>query len=313
MCVDFALASYTDEDIDYKAVIERVQKLNEYDRSLYGAYFTVLLAWPTDTLTPGHTSVGMSTTTAVKNLKKKWRASIHKTAAAEWKVSIRKTAAAESAESQSVYDRSLPHHQISVRKPNTHHLLAKGKGKDLQSFVHIGMFHATQSTLEEERHKFWTRTEVTEKLVTLEGKLQDDREMLVYTTKEKEVVYIIMSRRWPCQPSRGLNVSFFLGFTFAGPVAYNVKEKDRKTVPICVKDNSGPYPGYLINNLPNLQKREEEITAKLDQIAYLLKKRRYRQQLTPEDVSLYYSKFQTCINNLHQYLKMAFNRTLIHV
>ncbi|XP_030855686.1 sterile alpha motif domain-containing protein 9-like [Strongylocentrotus purpuratus] len=265
VCISFALSSFGHEDVDYVGIIRQVENLNGIDHSLYGAFFSMMLAWPRDDPKARSSDVGMTTLKAIMILREKWNNLLRMNS--------------DKRESQTGYDRSLPRHQTIARKPLTHFLLAKGEG--LQAFVHINMFHASQSTLEGERHRFWSREEVMERLMRLEGTIQD-RERIVYRTPAKEIIYIKLSARWHSQPSQE-KVSFYLGFNFLGPVAYDVWEKDRNSVPIQVKNYRQTYPEYLVGRLSRLQRKEEDIQATLDEIEYLSKKRRNRQQLTIDD------------------------------
>ncbi|XP_071476666.1 sterile alpha motif domain-containing protein 9-like [Diadema antillarum] len=273
VCVHFALASLGKKHTDFDTVSQMIADLNDFDRSLYGALFALLLAWPKDS---GHTTQGrnggISTEKAVINLREKWN----------------KMTGQTSTKRNDRNDRSLPRHQLVKRRPLTHFLLAKGEGFD--RFVHIFMFHATNSTLEEERYRFWSRKEVVEKLIRLEGTIQD-AERLVFRTPSNERIYIRISRPRPIQPSQE-KVTFFLGFNFAGPVAYDVTEKRKEFAPSQVREAPirEAYPGYLLGNLYNLYEKEEEIAEKLQDIDYKTRKRRNRQQLTAEERALVQSK-----------------------
>nr|XP_054758356.1 sterile alpha motif domain-containing protein 9-like [Lytechinus pictus] len=273
VCISFALSSLG-EDIDYDTVIRQVEKLNEVSNSLYGAFFTMMLAWPRGKLPAGYRSVKLSTEKAVVQLRGKWN-DLQRNDPQKRGI-------------QYAYDRSLPRHQTIVRKPLTHFLLTNREG--LQAFVHVNMFHASQSTLEGEKHRFWMRKEVTDRLIRLEGTILD-RERLVFRTPAKEQIYIKLSSRWQNQPSNE-RVTFYLGFNFAGPVAYDVSdsERDRNPIPVQVKDYRETFPGYLVGQLSQLQKKESDLVYKLEEIEYMSKKRRNRQQLTPEDKELMQTK-----------------------
>ncbi|XP_063958649.1 sterile alpha motif domain-containing protein 9-like [Lytechinus pictus] len=272
VCLSFALSSLDHEEVDYNGIIRQVQNLNEIDHSLYGAFFALMLAWPRDDPNARSSDVGMTTLKAIVILREKWDNLLRMNS--------------EKQSSQTRYDKSLPRSNIIVRKPLTQFLLAQGEG--LRAFVHINMFNATQSTLEGEKHRFWSREEVKERMLRLEGTIQD-RERIVYITPAKEIIYIRLSARWHCQPSQE-KVSFYLGFNFLGPVAYDVCEKDRKPVPILVKTHHQTYPGYLLGRLSNLERRKEGIQTTLDEIEYLSKKRRNRQKLTVDDLTLIRTK-----------------------
>ncbi|XP_072173147.1 sterile alpha motif domain-containing protein 9-like [Diadema setosum] len=274
VCVHFALASLGKKHTDFDTVSQMIADLNDFDRSLYGALFALLLAWPKDSgNTTQNTNGGISTEKAVINLREKWNKMI---------------SGQNSTKRNDGHDRSLPRHQLVKRRPLTHFLLAKGKG--FERFVHIFMFRATNSTLEEERYKFWSRKEVVEKLVRLEGTIQD-AERLVFRTPSNERIYIRISRPRPIQPSQE-KVTFFLGFNFAGPLAYDVTEKRKELAPNQVRETPirEAYPGYLLGSLNNLYEKEDEIIAKLEDIDYKTRKRRNRQQLTAEERTLVQSR-----------------------
>ncbi|XP_063958654.1 sterile alpha motif domain-containing protein 9-like [Lytechinus pictus] len=201
VCISFALSSLGCEDVDYDRTVKLVQKLNEIDKSLYGAFFAMMLAWPRDDLTARRSDVGMSPWNAVQNLIKKGKSFLRKE------------------EKTPHTNQSFQHHHLN--KPLTYFLFAKGEG--LQAFLHINEFHASPSTLEDERHKFWSREGVSQQLVRLEGTIKD-RGRIVYKTPANEHIYIGLSRRRISQPSQE-RVSFYLGFNFHGPVAFDVSEK----------------------------------------------------------------------------------------
>ncbi|XP_019629760.1 PREDICTED: sterile alpha motif domain-containing protein 9-like [Branchiostoma belcheri] len=109
--------------------------------------------------------------------------------------------------------------------PATNFFLSTGKG--LQSFVHISSLLTvnTESQRNFDRDQFWERTEVQEKLRRLEG-ICLNHNTISYQVKDFPRIEIHSSRPIAIKGASQDRVSFFLGFSWEGPIAYNVKVQE---------------------------------------------------------------------------------------
>ncbi len=106
------------------------------------------------------------------------------------------------------------------QKPRTFFFLANGEG--LRHFAHINEMKATQSHLDSDRDQFWDKPDVKKRLTLLKGTLYNNT-LVSYKTPTGEIFRITLSKPKPWRTFSQEPVKFYLGFSWNGPRAYNVK------------------------------------------------------------------------------------------
>ena len=208
VCINLALSSRTGENVTQEEIRQEVRNLRKlYPNSLYGSFFHMLLLWPRNDFKP-NPAKRESTLQAVIDVKKTW---------SEISKNIGK-------KQDRCFD-EFPSHRTQQTKASTYFFLGKGDG--LAAFVHISKLNISHaSQLAWKKHDFWESHGVKKQLLRLHGKFKD-RNFLRYWTPAGENIHIRMSSCLPSQPSQ-VDASFFLGFSFAEPVAYDVSEVDKE-------------------------------------------------------------------------------------
>ncbi|XP_078690047.1 uncharacterized protein LOC144921188 [Branchiostoma floridae x Branchiostoma belcheri] len=108
--------------------------------------------------------------------------------------------------------------------PATNFFLTKGKG--LQSFLHITCFTEAQTLGRNfDRDQFWESDKVQETLRRLDGMCLDTGK-ISFRVKDGPSIEIRASRPIMQKGASQDKVSFFLGFSWEGPIAYHVKVYD---------------------------------------------------------------------------------------
>ncbi|XP_022107081.1 sterile alpha motif domain-containing protein 9-like isoform X2 [Acanthaster planci] len=116
----------------------------------------------------------------------------------------------------------------SPMRPRTHFFL--GQGEDLRVFAHITELHATERKLDRRDASddvFWQSDLVKQRLVRLEGTLLNATTLLHCFHKDKDPIEIKLAVPYEKPPSQE-SVTFYLGFSWNGPVAYDVTLTDKE-------------------------------------------------------------------------------------
>ncbi|XP_071801500.1 sterile alpha motif domain-containing protein 9-like [Asterias amurensis] len=113
-------------------------------------------------------------------------------------------------------------------KPRTYFFL--GQGKDLRVFVHISELpHAAQHKLDkhDKDGTFWHSDFVRKRLLRLKGVLISPM-YLVYRSPKGEDIQIKLAVPYTKRTPSQEKVEFYLGFSWVGPVAYDVTTKNKR-------------------------------------------------------------------------------------
>ena len=110
------------------------------------------------------------------------------------------------------------------RRLYTHFFLGSGNGLD--KFIHKRKFEGLVkvTSLSEKRMKWlsgevWKKPEIAKLLKRVSGWTDDG---VVYLEGPQKQKFRIMPLHLPSVPHSNENITFYLGFTFRGPVAYNI-------------------------------------------------------------------------------------------
>ncbi|XP_038046630.1 sterile alpha motif domain-containing protein 9-like [Patiria miniata] len=174
----------------------------------------------------------------------------------------------------------------SQMKPRTHFFLGQGEG--LRVFTHITELHATQGKLDRRDagdDSFWQSDLVKERLVRLEGTLLNATSLLHRFHKDKDPIDIKLAVPYERLASQE-SVTFYLGFSWNGPVAYDVtlstdKEgRDDHTVQpsfhqaypnhILPSGKSKVSPSDNLSDIDKLQLKREELKKKIEDLSSVL-------------------------------------------
>ncbi|XP_038046658.1 sterile alpha motif domain-containing protein 9-like [Patiria miniata] len=171
----------------------------------------------------------------------------------------------------------------SQMRPRTHFFL--GQGEDLQVFAHITELSATQGKLDRRDagdDSFWQSELVKERLVRLEGTLLNATSLLHRFHKDKDPIDIKLAVPYEKLASQE-SVTFYLGFSWNGPVAYDVtlstdtECRDDHTVQpsfhqaypnhILPSGKSKVSPSDNLSNIGKLQTEREKVNKKIEELS----------------------------------------------
>ncbi|XP_071506647.1 sterile alpha motif domain-containing protein 9-like [Diadema antillarum] len=186
VCAHFALAAFPDETVDYGTVEHYVQRLRRLrPPSLYGAFFHLMLLWPRT----NQTTMKQSLPQAIKALE----------------------------DARNLTNQNESH---VVLKPRF--FLAKRRG--LRAFIHrstLGLADSGNSLDVESVTECLQSEQLRGVLARQKGTLKDNS--LKYSIPTGEKITIKLSSPYHVATRRA-KVTFILGFSYAGPVAYDVHE-----------------------------------------------------------------------------------------
>ncbi|XP_038046515.1 sterile alpha motif domain-containing protein 9-like [Patiria miniata] len=181
-------------------------------------------------------------------------------------------------------EKSIGHTRFNM-KPRTHFFLGRGQG--LKVFVHINEILATQSKLE--RREFWQSSTVKDRLVRLEGILLNNTSLVYGYKKDKKIIIKLAVPSHKHTQSQE-SVTFYLGFSWSGPVAYSVTPKGKESC-----DDNEPrhfhkaYPKHILprskskasssddtSQIDRLQKKCQELHNELLELQESLRDRKLK-------------------------------------
>lgn len=175
--------------------------MSDYD-DLYGLLFLMMFHWPPVNTTPRRYLGRHNLTQLCRDIHKRWESKYRKYADSSRQQTRGKLA------------------RRNQMKPPTYFFLGNGTG--LRQFVHISEINETTARIDSGAlgDTFWTQPTIRRRLVRLEGSLYNSTS-LNFRTPDEKLIFIKLAI-----PSRGVvsqeKVSFYLGFSWAGPVAYDV-------------------------------------------------------------------------------------------
>ncbi|XP_030850379.1 sterile alpha motif domain-containing protein 9-like [Strongylocentrotus purpuratus] len=216
----FALSVCSDEGLDEEKArksVNTLKMMEEKDNGFYGLFFEMLLNWPDGTPKEGSTPIGET----IRQLKAKWDSKYRNKVYAESRHDLTK--------------RSKIRQHFSPMKPSTEFYLGFQSKKS--PFVH-------RKSIGRVTYDIWKEDSIKKRLRRLNGVL-DSKHFVSYNPDGEEPVKITLSLPIKGLPSQE-PVQFYLGFSFAGPLAYDVVYKDnRGETPFIAKESSTNYPSYV--------------------------------------------------------------------
>ena len=217
----FALAQCgeaCDDESEVREWVNQLKGMEEKTRGLYGLFFEMLLNWPDE-----------------KGYRKEYR-SIHYTINElnlRWKEQYSKSNVGSL--TQKMHSRSMIQKRHSPMKPKTEFFLGNTHG--MGRFVH-------RTSLGRTSYSTWNDPKRTKLLRRLDGVFKDDQKM-TYMPQGTEKIDIKLSLPMKGLPSRE-PAQFFLGFSFAGPLAYDPKYKTKDTsTPFLARETQVKCPSYV--------------------------------------------------------------------
>ncbi|XP_022081709.1 sterile alpha motif domain-containing protein 9-like [Acanthaster planci] len=145
-------------------------------------------------------------------------------------------------------------------KARTHFFL--GQGTDLQVFAHINELHATPGKIDraDSDGEFWSSDLVRGRLARLEGTLLNPTSLVHLSKKGK--INIKLAAPYKRQVPSQETVTFYLGFTWDGPVAYDIKIKGTNS-----REDAAPrfHQAYPSLNVPS-EKSKTSLSHELSEI-----------------------------------------------
>ncbi|XP_077867470.1 sterile alpha motif domain-containing protein 9-like [Saccoglossus kowalevskii] len=170
---------------------------------------------------------------------------------------------------------NIKHKQISITpsriKPATFFFLGKGQG--LRAFIHITELNVTSRSNFENRDRFWESERVRNCLKRVKGILWSTNSIYAYDGLKgnKATIDILPSIPLDNVTSRD-TVSFYVGFSWSGPVAYNITTQDEEH-----------YDEEMHTTMQTADKgevpHENDAKGKFSYIDYRRKHRRLKQKL----------------------------------
>lgn len=197
--------------------MNNLKMMEEKDDGFYGLFFEMLLNWPDGTTKEGSTPIGET----IRQLKAKWDSRYRNKVYAESRHDLTK--------------RSKIRQHFSPMKASTEFYLGLQSKKS--PFVH-------RKSIGRVTYDIWKEDSIKKRLRRLNGVL-DSKHFVSYNPDGEEPVKITLSLPIKGLPSQE-PVQFYLGFSFAGPLAYDVVYKDnRGETPFIAKESSTNYPSYV--------------------------------------------------------------------
>ncbi|XP_071502547.1 sterile alpha motif domain-containing protein 9-like [Diadema antillarum] len=214
--VSFALLVFCDEDFDENEMqhyVNVLKGMEEKGRGFYGLFFEMLLNWP------GRTTRAVTTQIqdTVRKLNDRWAERYSNKLGEEFQHNIR--------------SRSRLRQKPQPMKPTTEFYLGMSKHK----LVHRKAFGRIS-------YSMWKEKPVKDNLARLEGVIEN-KFYVIYKHEGAEPVRIRLSLPIQGLPSQE-PVNFYIGFSFGGPLAYDVTYKDRVTRFIA-GESWANYPAYI--------------------------------------------------------------------
>ena len=210
----------------YEMVTELKDKAAQLQNEIYASFFLLMFLWPHPNDTVHRIKHPQTLKGQMNDLESRWKT--------QWAGNER-----DIEEERSLYGKVR--HRFGRRKPPTFFFL--GEGKSLSRFVHINEFNATPSIIQSEKDQFWEKPRIKERLTPLRGTLYNNTH-LSYVTPTKEQLYIRLALPKTEVESQD-PVTFYLGFSWRGPVAYNVKPAGGMRSNNRPKTYRKAYPRYL--------------------------------------------------------------------
>ena len=215
----FALSTCSNKDFDEEELRRLVNLLKDMEDRIggfYGLFFEMLLSWPDRTSRVGTRPIAST----IQELRNRWQ-------------DMYGNKHSDEAWAQNLPRRSKIRQHARVMKPTTEFYLGESTGKS--KLVH-------RKAIGRVTYAIWKEELIKKRLTRLEGSL-DNKHFVLYNPKGGESVKISLSLPIKGLPSQE-PVWFYLGFSFAGPVAYDVTYKDRET-PFVARETFANYPGYI--------------------------------------------------------------------
>ncbi|XP_041463272.1 sterile alpha motif domain-containing protein 9-like [Lytechinus variegatus] len=223
----FALSVCSKEELNEEDARKSVNILKtmeaEKDRGFYGLFFEMLLNWPDGT--PGKRIVPIGKT--IRQLEIMWKERYRNREFADSRHNLPR--------------RSKIRQNHSPLKALTEFYL--GLESEKSRFVH-------RKSIGRITYDIWKEDSIKKRLKRLDGVL-DSKHFVLYNPDGEEPMKIPLSLPIKGLPSQE-PVQFYLGFSFAGPLAYDVVYKDNRETPFIAKESSANYPSY-VNELHDIE------------------------------------------------------------
>nr|XP_054752957.1 sterile alpha motif domain-containing protein 9-like [Lytechinus pictus] len=223
----FALSVCSNEELNEEDARKSVNILKtmeaEKGSGFYGLFFEMLLNWPDGT--PGKRIVPIGMT--IKQLEIMWKEQYRNREFADSRHNLPR--------------RSKIRQNHSPLKASTEFYLGLESRKS--RFVH-------RKSIGRITYDIWKEDSIKKRLKRLDGVL-DSKHFVLYNPDGEEPMKIPLSLPIKGLPSQE-PVQFYLGFSFAGPLAYDVVYKDNRETPYIAKESSANYPSY-VNELHDIE------------------------------------------------------------
>ncbi|XP_030850380.1 sterile alpha motif domain-containing protein 9-like [Strongylocentrotus purpuratus] len=224
----FALSVCSDEGLDEEEARKSVNILKMMEGKndgFYGLFFEMLLNWPDGRPREGSKPIGET----IRQLNARWTGRYRNKVYVESRHDLPR--------------RSRIRQNYSPLKPATEFYLGLQNKKS--QFVH-------RKSLGRVTYDIWKEDSIKKRLRRLDGVL-DSKHFVLYNPDGEEPVKITLSLPIKGVPSQE-PVQFYLGFSFAGPLAYDVVYKDNRETPFIAKESSTNYTSY-VNQIADINER----------------------------------------------------------
>ncbi|XP_038046656.1 sterile alpha motif domain-containing protein 9-like [Patiria miniata] len=218
----------------------------------------------------------------------------------------------------------------SQMRPRTHFFLGQGEG--LRVFAHITELHATQGKLDRRDagdDLFWQSDLVKERLVRLEGTLLNATSLLHRFHKDKDPIDIKLAVPHEKLASQE-SVTFYLGFSWNGPVAYDVtlstdaecrddhtvQPSFRKAYPshILPSGKSKVSPSDNLSNIGRLHMEREKVNKKIEELSSASQQDSEKRKLGKDEETIHKSQtyFKRQLKKLNKELQRVWQQDDIY-
>ena len=217
--VSFALSVCSDETLDVedmKTLVHILKEMEERTGGFYGLFFEMLLNWPEQSSRDGSKSM----TQTIQELRYRWKNLYSKRHNRDI--------------TQNLPKRSKIRQQVREVRAATEFYLGHPQGGS--RFVH-------RHALGRVTYATWKEDATKTLLARLEGTL-DNKHFVLYSPPGADPVKISLSLPLGGLPSQE-PVQFYLGFSFAGPLAYDVSYKDNRETRFIAREAVSSYPAYV--------------------------------------------------------------------
>nr|XP_054752959.1 sterile alpha motif domain-containing protein 9-like isoform X2 [Lytechinus pictus] len=216
----FALSVCTNEDLNEEDARNSVNTLKtmeaKKESGFYGLFFEMLLNWPDGTPRKEIVSIGKT----IKQLESMWKERYRNKEFADSRHNLPR--------------RSKIRQNQSPLKASTEFYL--GLESEKSRYVH-------RNSIGRITYIIWKEDSIKKRLKRLDGVLYS-KYFVLYNPDGEEPMKIPLSLPIKGLPSQE-PVQFYLGFSFAGPLAYNVEYKDNRETPFIANESSVNYPSYV--------------------------------------------------------------------